>query len=75
MRRVNTQGIQLANKYLLMAAVCYNLKRLLKWISEAELKEGKMLLQYFFTLWCLLLPEDRKMHLAVCASIQRDRYQ
>ena len=28
MRRVNTRGIQLANKCLLMEAVCYNLKRL-----------------------------------------------
>jgi transposase len=34
MRRVNTRGIKLANKCLLMAAVCYNLKRLLKWMGK-----------------------------------------
>lgn len=34
LRRVNTRGLQLANKCLLMAAVCYNLKRLLKWTSD-----------------------------------------
>jgi transposase len=30
MRRVNTRGIALANKCMLMAAACYNLKKLLK---------------------------------------------
>ncbi|WP_121357594.1 transposase [Flavisolibacter nicotianae] len=29
MRRVNTRGVKLANKCLLVAAVCYNLIRLL----------------------------------------------
>jgi hypothetical protein len=31
MRRVNTRGIKQANKCMLMAAVAYNLKKLLKW--------------------------------------------
>src|SRR5215212_9876620 len=31
MRRVNTRGIRQANKCMLMAAVAYNLKKLLKW--------------------------------------------
>lgn len=31
MRRVNTKGIQQANKCMLMAAIAYNLKKLLKW--------------------------------------------
>src|ERR1043166_812915 len=31
MRRVNTRGIKQANKCVLMAAVAYNLKKLLKW--------------------------------------------
>ena len=31
MRRVNTRGLQQANKCMLMAAVAYNLKKLLKW--------------------------------------------
>ena len=34
MRRVNTRGIRQANKCMLMAAVAYNLKKLLKWQSR-----------------------------------------
>jgi hypothetical protein len=43
MRRVNTRGIQLANKCLLVAAVCYNLKRLLKCMGEDIKKQKKSL--------------------------------
>ncbi len=35
MRRVNTRGIRQANKCMLMAAVAYNLKKLLKWQTNA----------------------------------------
>ena len=31
MRRVNTRGIKLAAKCILMSAIAYNLKKLLKW--------------------------------------------
>jgi hypothetical protein len=34
MRRVNTRGIELANKHVLMATPCYNLKKYLKFISR-----------------------------------------
>src|SRR5439155_14968393 len=34
MRRVNTRGIKQASKCILMSAVAYNLKKLLKWESE-----------------------------------------
>jgi hypothetical protein len=34
MRRVNTRGIKLANKHVLMAALCYNLKKYLKFITK-----------------------------------------
>ncbi len=34
MKRVNTRGIQLANKHVLMAALTYNLKKYLKFISK-----------------------------------------
>jgi len=37
MRKVNTRGIQQANKSMLMAAIAYNLKKYLKFI-EKELK-------------------------------------
>ncbi|MBK7444303.1 MAG: hypothetical protein IPI65_23015 [Bacteroidetes bacterium] len=32
MRRVNTRGINKANKHVLMASLCYNLKKYLKFI-------------------------------------------
>jgi hypothetical protein len=60
MRRVNTRGLQLANKCMLMAATCYNLKRLLKWISETELEGGKTLFQHLIILWLSLMYHARK---------------
>jgi uncharacterized protein CbrC (UPF0167 family) len=57
MRRVNTRGIKQANKCILMAAIAYNLKKLLKWeqtkVETAVMtmrKAGKSLAFYFFTL-------------------------
>jgi hypothetical protein len=60
---VNTRGIQLANKYLLMAATCYKLKCLLKWMGETAQKERKILIQHFILLWRLLVQESRKSQL------------
>jgi hypothetical protein len=34
MRRVNTRGIQLATKHVMMAALCYNLKKYLRFTSN-----------------------------------------
>jgi transposase len=58
MRRVNTRGIKQANKCMLMAAVAYNLKKLLKWKETkvqtavmAMKKAKKSLCFYFFMLW------------------------
>ena len=34
MKRINTRGIELANKHVLMAALCYNLKKYLKFINK-----------------------------------------
>lgn len=55
MQRVNTRGIKQANKHVLMAALCYNLKKLLKFKRpklkfnyqqlEMELKNGQISLQ------------------------------
>ena len=41
MRRVNTRGIKQANKCMIMAAVAYNLKKLLKW-KEIKVQTGVM---------------------------------
>jgi len=44
MRRVNTRGIRQANKCMLMAAVAYNLKKLMKW-NEQKTKTAVMALK------------------------------
>ncbi len=43
MRRVNTRGLRQANKCMLMAAVAYNLKKLMKWTSKKIQSEVKSL--------------------------------
>lgn len=62
MRRVNTRGIKQANKCIIMSAVAYNLKKLLKWQSRKikvlavakmkGLKEG--LQNLLFPIYCSL---------------------
>jgi hypothetical protein len=59
MRRVNTRGIKQATKCIIMSAVAYNLKKLLKWqsrkiktMANAKMKELKNILQtVFFSLF------------------------
>ena len=58
MRRVNTRGIKQASKCMLMSAVAYNLKKLLKWQQRkvettvrAMQKAEKRLAFYFFRLF------------------------
>lgn len=51
MRRVYTKGINLADKCMTMAAIAYNLKKLMKWQSkkvEADIKAIQDRLQLFF---------------------------
>jgi transposase len=51
MRRVNTRGIKQANKCMLMAAVAYNLKKLMKFTAkkvQADVKAMQASLQNFF---------------------------
>ena len=50
MKRVNTRGIEQANKHVLMAALAYNLKKYLKFkdrkaIANAQAMSGKALVQ------------------------------
>ena len=65
MRRVNTRGLKLAGKCLLMAAVCYNLKRLLKWRDE---NSGKSLANCFLALWLLVTQQTLKKRLYLAVS-------
>jgi hypothetical protein len=39
MRKINTRGIESANKVMLMAAIAYNLKKLLKYQTNNKLRE------------------------------------
>ena len=51
MRKINTIGIQQANKVMLLAAVAYNLKKYLKFVSKStqtKAKEVKASLDLFF---------------------------
>ncbi len=65
MRRVNTRGIKLANKCLLMAAVCYNLKKLVKWMGESAKNGGETLAKWFFMLWLLRVQQVARRRIAV----------
>jgi transposase len=67
MRRVNTRGIKQASKCILMSAIAYNLKKLLKWEQRkinvavmAMKKAEKSLSFYFFELWQSLQLYNRK---------------
>jgi len=62
MRRVNTRGIKQAAKCILMSAIAYNLKKLLKWEQRnrntavmAMKKAEKSLLFYFLMLWSSII--------------------
>ena len=63
MRRVNTRGIKQANKCMLMAAVAYNLKKLMKF-NERKVKTAVMSMKkaeknlwlLVFKLWQLIYP-------------------
>ena len=62
MKRVNTRGIKQANKCMLMAAVAYNLKKLLKWkstkvstiVKSMEIEAEKAFLKLILPLLLLL---------------------
>jgi hypothetical protein len=63
MKRVNTRGLQQANKCMIMAAVAYNLKKLLKFttyksvsIAKAmQIRAEKSLLKLVLDLYLLLM--------------------
>lgn len=56
MRRVNTRGIKQANKCIIMAAVAYNLKKLLKWqqrkteTAVMAMKRAENCLSFYFSM-------------------------
>ena len=69
MKRVNTRGIKQANKCMLMAAVAYNLKKLLKWktdkistiVKSMEIKAEKAFLKSVLLLRALFSATTPKL--------------
>src|SRR5690606_12648233 len=65
MRRINTRGIRNANKCMIMAAVAYNIKKLMKFnrprpISKAmEVMQHPTQLNYYLVLSCEPHAENR----------------
>jgi transposase len=68
MRRVNTRGIKLANKCLLMAAVCYDLKKLLKWTAKDGENRDKMPANLLLMLWPFLVLQGGKSRTGIAVS-------
>jgi len=64
MKRVNTRGIELANKHVLMAALTYNLKKYLKFVSKTAISKAiamkpevkSVFSTYLFAFWLHLCP-------------------
>lgn len=61
MKRVNTRGIKQANKHVLMAALTYNLKKYLKFISRKSLAKAQVIHQQLLAqiktiLWRFISP-------------------
>lgn len=66
MRRLNTRGLSLANKCMLMAAACYNLKKLMKFgapkagarvMKMIKKTENRLKTAFLFLLAAMLLPQ------------------
>jgi hypothetical protein len=55
MKRVNTRGINLANKCMLMAAIAYNLKKMMKFKSNRPMASIKQLTKPINDFFCLLI--------------------
>jgi hypothetical protein len=59
MRRINTRGMAQANKHVLMAALCYNLKKLMHF-SRPKAKSNAAALQKTDQQW------DNTLHFFIC---------
>ena len=78
MKRVNTRGIKAANKCMLMSAVAYNLKKILKWqtpkviadLKAMELNAKRSFLNLVFTL--LELVRSNRIRIIVFPSTISD---
>lgn len=64
MRRVNTRGMKNANKHVLMAALTYNLKKYLKFITKNISRNAAMLNLPKGKFWLFLKPQKSRFILA-----------
>lgn len=64
MRRVNTRGMTNANKHVLMAALTYNLKKYLKFITKNIRRNAAMLNLPKGKFWHILKPQKSRFILA-----------
>ncbi len=56
MKRINTRGIKNANKHVLMAALCYNLKKYMKFIQRKTNAKVAVMHRQLFSYQTILLP-------------------
>lgn len=64
MRRVNTRGMTNANKHVLMAALTFNLKKYLKFITKNIGRNAAMLNLPKGKFWHILKPQKSRFILA-----------
>jgi len=63
LRKINTIEIKQANKVMHMAAMAYNLKKYLKFISKTIKSDAKLLRHFFNTIKAVFNPEIRTLTL------------
>lgn len=66
MRRVYTKGIRMADKCMLMAAVAYNIKKLLKWQSRKTQADIKALQEILRSAFLVLTASIKRYSLVRC---------
>lgn len=73
MRRVNTRGMKQSNKCMLMAAIAYNLKKLMKFTArkvQADVKALQQSLQNAFLMFYILLAPIELSIIICCKKIK-----
>jgi hypothetical protein len=59
LRKINTTGIQQANKVMHLSAMAYNLKKYLKFISKTVKSDAKAMHRFVLELKALITPQIR----------------
>ena len=82
MKRVNTRGIELANKHVLMSAMTYNLKKYLKFINKRAISKAiaikaeiKSVFFTYFTVFWLILCRFKPVFSSIENHSQKNKLQ